>query len=469
MGDKIIINPMTRISGFLEIEVEVERNEIIDAKSSGMIFRGFEKMLKGRPPADAIYFTERICGICSTAHATASTLALENILDITPNNNDTMIRNFMHGCEFIQNHLRHFYQYTLPDYVYGPEIQPLYSANHHDYRLPNKLNIQLSEHYIESIENSRLAHEMLAILGGKAPHNHGIFIGGITVNIDQSKLIELKAILDKIKTFVENKTLIDVYIISEYYQDYYKMGIGYPNLMSYGVFDNFLNKDIFYLSSQVILNGRRQQLQTEKITENVERAWYESASVEHRPVDITMNVDTKKQDAYSWVKAPRYDGNPMEVGPLARMYLSGNYTRGISAMDRTIARVLELDKIINIMENLLELIMLQPAQQSRYELPNKAQGKGLIDTTRGSLGHWMAIENQGISNYEIISPSTWNLSPSDVNGLKGVAEKALIGTKIEDVKNPIEIGRIIRSFDPCLSCATHVYSDRYSPLEIRII
>ena len=118
----ITINPITRISGFLEIQIEIENNKVIDAKSSGMLFRGFEKMLKGRPPLDAIYFTERICGICSTAHSMASALALEDILKVVPNENDKMTRDFIHGCEFLQNHLRHFYQYTLPDFVHGPNI-----------------------------------------------------------------------------------------------------------------------------------------------------------------------------------------------------------------------------------------------------------------------------------------------------------------------------------------------------------
>lgn len=470
MGNKIIINPVTRISGFLEIEVEIERNQIIDAKSSGMLFRGFEKMLKGRQPLDAIYFTERICGICSTAHSLASTLALENILNIRPNENDKIIRDFMHGCEFIQNHLRHFYQYTLPDFVQVPEIQPLYPVTHLDYRLPDNLNKKLSEHYLESIKYSRLAHEMLAVLGGKAPHNHGIFVGGVTVNMDTHKFIKIKSILQSIKTFVITSTLPDAYVISEYYQDYYKNGTGYENFMSYGLFDTYSEKELFYIAPQAFICGQMQEeFKPEKITENIYRAWYHAKEVERCPIDPTIDENINKESAYSWVKAPRYEGYPMEVGPLARMWLSGNYNRGISTMDRTIARVLELRKIIDIMEGLLERVILKPAQQKRYEFPNEAQGKGLIDTTRGSLGHWVAINNQGIENYEIIAPTTWNTSPSDSNGFKGVVEKALIGTMIEDIKNPIEIGRIVRSFDPCISCATHVLSDRYSPLEIRII
>lgn len=469
MGNIITINPITRISGFLEIQVEVENNQIIDAKSSGMLFRGFEKMLKGRPPLDAIYFTERICGICSTAHSILSTLALENILNITITENDKMIRDFMHGCEYIQNHLRHFYQYTLPDFIKGPEIQPLYGGNHGDYRLPEKLNVELSKHYIESLEYSRLAHEMLAVLGGKAPHNHGIFVGGVTVNLDASKFIKIKSIVTSIREFLINKMIPDVYIIAEYYEDYFHNGEGYKNLMSYGVFDSYTEQNLFYVAPQVLINSEKQEFNADKITENIYRAWYEANEIEQRPFDITIDENVYKEEAYTWVKAPRYEGYPMEVGPLARMYLSGEYKMGISTMDRTIARVLEAKKVIEIMGGLLEKIELKPAQQDRYEFPQVARGKGLIDTTRGALGHWVSIDNQGIKNYGIITPTTWNLSPEDSRGVKGVIEKSLIGTLIQDIKNPVEIGRIVRSFDPCVSCATHVFGNGYSPIEIRVV
>lgn len=469
MGSKITINPITRISGFLEIQVEIERNKIIDAKSSGMLFRGFEKMLRGRPPLDATYFTERICGICSTAHSMASTLALEDILEIHPNENDKMIRDFMHGCEFLQNHLRHFYQYTLPDFVRGPKVKPLYIVTHDDYRLPRELNKKLAGHYLESFEYSRLAHEMLAVLGGKAPHNHGIFVGGVTVNLDAAKWIKIKSILAAIEEFVTSRMIPDVNLIAEYYPDYFNNGVGYKNLMSYGLFDSYGEKDLFYLAPQVVINGKWQGFNPEKITENIHRAWYEAWKEEQRPTEPTVEENVYKEEAYSWVKAPRYEGYPMEVGPLARMWLSGNYRRGISTMDRTIARVLEVKKIIGIMEGLVERVQLEPTGQGRYEFPTQARGRGLIDTTRGALGHWLATEKQEIRNYEIITPTAWNLSPEDSRGLKGVIEKALIGTTIADLKNPVEIGRIVRSFDPCVSCATHVLSDRYSPLQIRIV
>lgn len=114
MTKKVVINPVTRISGFMEIQVDIENNQVVDAKTEGLMFRGFEKMLIGRSPFDAVYFTQRICGICSTAHSMASTLALEDAFGVVPSEQGRYLRDIMHGCEFLQNHIRHFYQYTIP-------------------------------------------------------------------------------------------------------------------------------------------------------------------------------------------------------------------------------------------------------------------------------------------------------------------------------------------------------------------
>lgn len=469
MGKKIIINPVTRISGFLEIEVELSQHTIVDAKSSGMMFRGFEQMLKGRSPLDAIYFTQRICGICSTAHTMGSTLALEKALRVIPSDNDRMIRDFIHGCEFIQNHIRHFFQYTLPDYVQGPDIPPLFDETHMDYRLPKSLNQKLAGYYVQALEYGRLAHKILAVLGGKAPHNHGIFVGGVTVNIDASIWIEVRALLTKIKGFVNTVMLDTVYEIAKYYQDYFYNGIGYGNLLTYGCYDGFKENQITYVLPKLKINNRIESFDSNKITENIRYAWYQGLEETMKPrVEVTED-DRSKDGAYSWIKAPRYGGFSMESGPLARMWLSGSYREGISTMDRTIARVLETLKIISILEGFLERIELIPATQKAYDIPDFAEGSGFIDTTRGALAHWLTIENKAIAHYEIITPSSWNLSSKDSTGHLGVVEEALIGTEIMDIQHPVEIGRIVRSFDPCVSCATHVWGPNLVKKEIRII
>lgn len=466
---KIVIDPITRISGFLETKVEVYDNTITNAETSGLLFRGFEKMLKSRQPLDAVYFTERICGICSTAHAMASTMALEDILKVQVNLNDLYMRDLIHGFEFIQNHLRQFYNLTVPSYVKMPEVSPLYSNQYSDYRIPKSKNEIIENHSIESIKYSRLAHEGLAVLGGKAPHSHGIFVGGVTVNIDSYKLEKVKSIISQLKEFI-NIMLEDVETISKYYEDYFKMGETYNNFMSYGVFNHYVDPEISYVKAGVIIKGNKEKFDKNKITENILHSWYVSDKQNEVPSESTVDeIDLDKKEAYSFIKSPNYDGYSMEVGPLARLKLSGEYNGGSSCMDRNIARVLETKKIIGIMEQLAKRIKLFSSSQKIYDIPQEGFGAGLTDTTRGALGHWVKIENKLIKYYNIITPTVWNMSPKDGNGRLGVGEKALVGTKIKDIKEPVEVGRIMRSFDPCVSCATHLISDKYEPIDIKVI
>ncbi len=467
MSNKIVIDPLTRVSGYLRIEVVIENNKVVDAKSVGNMFRGFETILKGRSPLDAIYFTERICGICSTAHSYVAALALENALDIKVTNQGKMMRDFIHGCEFLQNHIRHFYLYVLPDYIKGPLFNPAHNANIKDYRIPLAIEKRMSEHYMGALKYSAAAHEMLAMLGGKAPHNHGIYLGGVTENMSAEKYTALKEKLTSIKDFIDNSMLEDVYILSEYYKDYFNKGISGKNFLSMGLFDDYLEKGLFYVKPSVMVNGTLGPFDPKNINESIELSWYKDEKGQ-------IVEDRQKEGAYSFVKAVRYNGESMEVGPLARMILSGDYKGGSSAMDRLVSRVLETKKIASIMEDLLERIKENYKDNkniifSTYNVPERALGVSFRDTTRGALTHKNYIEDKVVKDYDIITPSVWNMGPEVLGKGKGIVEKALIGTVIEDKESPIEIGRIVRSFDPCISCATHVYGSQIKDMEYNII
>lgn len=458
MTKRIVINPVTRISGFMEIDASIDNNIVVDAKTEGLLFRGFEKMLIGRNPFDAVYFTQRICGICSTAHSIASTLALENAMGIIPSEQGKMLRDILHGCEFLQNHIRHFYQYTIPDFVKMPEEFPLYDTDNRDFRIPKAKNDLIVKHYFDSLDISRSAHEMLAVLGGKAPHNHGIFIGGITTQATIDKILKIRSILNNIKKFIDSCMISDVYTIAQYYSEYYKIGRGHGNLLSFGCFNGYSKLQTLYVDPLVYTNGKVSAFDPSLISEDVDYAWYKDTGTNGNFLDTLPEENMGKTQAYSWVKAPRYNGLPYEVGPLARLWLKGEYRNGISTMDRTVARVLEAKKITEIMGILIGNLIPGVSVQEKYDIPESTSGAGLIDTTRGALGHWIRINNKVISFYQIITPTAWNLSTQTKDNIKGTGEQALIDTRIKEIENPVELGRIIRSFDPCISCATHVYS-----------
>lgn len=470
MSERIVVNPITRISGFMEIEAMVDNHKVVDAKVKGLMFRGFEMMLKGRQPLDAIYYTERICGICSTAHGLASTRALEQALGITANEQARYIRDFMHGCEFLQNHLRHFYQFTVPDYVSMPEkCCPIFEIPYNDLRIPKEKNDLIAQHYFDSLNVSREAHEMIAVLGGKAPHNHGIFVGGTTVQITADKTVQLKTILEDVARFIEDVMIPDVGVIAQYYPDYYRNGVGPRNFLSYGCFDNYPTLGTLYIDPMIETGGRARPLDPDRITEEIDFSWYTDQLDAYTPMKTVPMDDMNKQDAYSFVKSAKIDNLSFECGPLARQWMSGEYRHGVSTMDRTIARVYEAKKITEILKTLVDNMALNVPSQEQYEIPLSSAGSGLIDTTRGALGHWLKIDNQLISLYQVITPSVWNLSSHSNSGMPGTGEQALIGVEIQDEDNPVELARIIRSFDPCVSCATHVYYPDKAPKLITVV
>lgn len=261
----------------------------------------------------------------------------------------------------------------------------------------------------------------------------------------------------------------DAYTIAEYYKEYFETGRGYGNLLTYGCFNDYQKLGTLFVNPSVYSDGKTMKFDPAEITENIYSSWYVAHSDTYTPDQATAEPSMKKDGAYSWVKAPRYRGLPYEVGPLARMWLSGEYRNGISTMDRTLARVLEAKKITDVMFTLLTNLIPGVSVQQEYQVPKDAKGSGLIDTVRGALGHWIKIEDSAISLYQIITPSAWNLSTRSEDHLPGPGEKALIGTIINDSESPVEIGRTIRSFDPCISCATHVYADGNLTKTIQVV
>jgi len=453
---KIVIGPLTRANNSCWIEVAVENKKVVDAWCSGIFFRGFELILQGRDPRDASYLTQRICGICSSVHGTAASLALEDAVGVRPPHNGNLLRNLIMGADFLQNHIRHLFLFSLSDYVTSPEMSPFTPSYSTDKRLPKKTNDVMIQHIFESMEISRLAHELMTLLGGKAPFPHGVLAGGSTVPPSADIIMNFKSKLTKINQFIKSTMMPDVFTLAEAYPDYYEIGCRPPDMLEYGLFSCSEEDRERYFPGGAVIGGQLQKVDTSVIKEYLGKSWYSADAEPQHPSRGQTVPDREKEDAYSWSKAPRYNEMPLEGGPLARLWIRGDYRKGISTMDRIVARALEAEKIGVLMESWVDELEPDKSVFTSFEIPQEAEGSALIGAMRGPLGHWLRIKKGRISHYQIITPTAWNFSPRDDSGRKGPVEEALIGTPIANENQPIEIGRVIRAFDVCSSCSAHV-------------
>ena len=535
MAQRITIDPITRIEGHLRIEVEVEGGKVKNAWSSGQMFRGIEMILKGRDPRDAPLFTQRSCGVCTYTHYLSSVRAVENAVGVKIPPNARIIRNLLHGAQFQHDHIVHFYhlhaldwvdvvsalkadpaataklsdnvsnapwggvnyfkdvQQRLQTFVDSGQLGPFTNAywGHPAYVLPPEANLMAAAHYIEALRLQAKAARMHAIFGAKNPHLQSLVVGGVTSvkDLTPDRLAEFLSLVKETHSFVKNVYIPDLLAVASFYKDWGGIG-GCTNFLAWGDLPlGDKEPDSLFLPRGVIMRRNlagMKMAEQEKVTEHVARAWYEDGGPKHPYKGETKPLQENPQyrpggGKYSWLKAPRYDGEPCEVGPLARVLVA--YGAGkkevkplvdgtleklgvpvqalFSTLGRTAARGLETVAIGEAMEGwVMELVdNLKKGDSSTYtawEMPDTGMGLGLNDVARGALGHWIEIENKKIKNYQYVVPSTWNLGPRDEKGRLGPVEEALIGTPIADPKRPLEVLRTVHSFDPCIACGVHV-------------
>jgi hydrogenase large subunit len=246
--------------------------------------------------------------------------------------------------------------------------------------------------------------------------------------------------------------------VGRHYTDYYTIGRGRGHLLAYGVFDLNATGTSKLLQRGRVVNASTtvQSVDFNAITEQVTHSWYAQSTDNLKPSVGSTVPQYPKNGAYSWLKAPRYSGGAYEVGPLARMWVNGDYRRGVSTMDRHLARAHETLKVAYALQQWVDQIDPAGEVHQRYAIPSSASAFGATEAPRGALAHWVRIVSKKIANYQVVTPTCWNASPRDKTGARGPIEEALIGTPVLDITQPIEVLRVIHSFDPCLSCAVHV-------------
>lgn len=463
MTTTITIDPVTRIEGHLRIEATIDDvggvQQVVDARTSGTMFRGFEKILLGRDPLDAPHLTQRICGVCPVSHGMASSMNLENAFGAVPPTNGRVLRNLVLGSNFIQSHVLHFYHLAALDYIDTTGILDMAPWTPR-YVTPDMVGGATAQalvaHYVEALAVRRKAHQMGAIFGGRLPCASSFVPGGCTAQVNHQDIQVFLGLLNDIRAFIDNVYVPDVLAVAAAFPQYYGVGAGCGNLLAYGVFDLDAAGASKLLAPGRYTDGSAQAFNPLDITEYVAHSKYTPASGSLNPANGVTEPDVHKPDAYSWIKSPRYLDKVHEVGPLARMWVNGDYTNGISVLDRLAARALETKKIADAMIGWLNELVEGESAYTPYTKPEEASGFGLTEAPRGALGHWIDISNTQIARYQVVTPTSWNASPADDLGQAGPIERALIGTEVADMAQPIELLRIVHSFDPCLACSVHM-------------
>jgi len=384
---------------------------------------------------------------------------------------------------------------------------------HPAYKLPPEANLLGVAHYLEALDWQREFIKIHAMLGGKNPHLQTYLVGGMAIPVDPNsqiainaqRIVQMKQWAAMARDFVEQVYIPDLLAIASFYKDWAGIGGGLGNYLTYGDFPRKTidRPDDFWIPRGVVLNKNLgappAAMEQERIAEYVTHSWYTYAGGDEqgkhpwqgetsprytgpKPPYEFLDTDAK----YSWLKAPRYDDTPMEVGPLARMIVS--YAAGhpdvratvdgvlqklgvgpaalFSTLGRVAARGIEtllmtreLDRWIDeLAANMArgDLAIHSGERWRPQTWPKEAEGWGFMEAPRGALGHWVRIKNGKIENYQAVVPSTWNGSPRDARGQPGAYEASLIDTPVADPEQPLEILRTIHSFDPCLACAVHV-------------
>ncbi len=554
MTTRITVDPITRIEGHLRIDVEVnDEGKVSKAWSSGQMWRGIEKILLGRDPREAWFYTQRFCGVCTTVHAITSVRAVENALQLEVPVNAQLIRNIIQTAHAVHDHMVHFYHLSAVDWVdvtsalkadpvataklaeslsdwplNGPhemkavqerlktfvgsgQLGPFATGfwGHPEMKLPPEVNLLAVAHYLQALDVQILANKVVAILGGKTPHIQNVAVGGVSNSIGHDapsvlnieRLMLIKNFIDKLDHFVKSTYMVDVPAVGAFYLDWAGIGGGVTNYLTvpdcpqdpkgtkFDLPGGFIeNAD---LSTFKPITTSNDKYFREGVAESAKHSWYEGDKPLHPFEGETEPQYTDFQDEgqYSWVKAPTFYGKRAQVGPLADV-LNGvaaghaGYTKHLntvmdtlkavaqnpniplaavhSTIGRHAARAVRCGVMVDTLQDQWTKLVenIGSGDLETFNAPvfpkGEIRGVGFHQAPRGTLSHWVVIEDGKIKNYQAVVPSTWNAGPRDADDQPGPYEAALLDNPVADPENPLEVLRTVHSFDPCIACAIHM-------------
>jgi hydrogenase large subunit len=516
----LFVSPLGRVEGDLDVRVTIEDGVVTSAWTEAAMFRGFEIILKGKDPQAGLIVTPRICGICGGSHLYKACYALDTAWNTHVPPNATLIRNIAQACETLQSIPRYFYALFAIDLVnknyagspmYDEAVRRFAPYVGTAYQKGVVLSIKPIEVY--AIFGGQWPHSSFMVPGGvmSAPNLSDITRATAILNHWKDNWLEAEWLGCSVDRWLENKTWEDVlawvdenesqrnsdlgffirYAL-EIGLDKYGAGCGNfiapgtyldPNLYENPTVDG--RQDALIGRGGVYADGQYLPYDQMRVSEDVTHSFYNGSRPLHPWEGETSPIDPRsgrKAGKYSWAKSPRYDvpdlGRlPLEAGPLARrmaaaapdaaghqdsdpLFADIMAKLGPSVFVRQLARVHEGPKYFKWVMEWLSQIDLKGSFYTKPEELESGKGWGATEAARGALQDWIVIENGKIENYQVITPTAWNIGPRDSEGTLGPIEQALVGTPIMDMEDPVELGHVARSFDSCLVCTVHAYDGK---------
>ena len=553
-AQRVDFDPVTRVAGALSFQttVDVEGGRVLEASAVATLFRGYEVILEGRDPRDAIFVSSRACGVCGGVHATASALALEMAFGIQPPPMGIVVRNLLVATEYLYDRPTHLFTRVGPDFSEAavretnPELweralrTPAPGGATHGFALISDLMTAMTPFagklYTEALAMSRRAREAYVLLGGKYPHPQTITPGGVSATVGTQDLQLM--LLRVVEFFDYSQKVVAVWddVVDFFFEAdprFREVGQAPPNFIDLGQWDDPYAYDGRFETASAwgerrwstpgaIVDGRLRTTDIQRVNmgveEFVDHSFYEDWSgggsqsgndpagnplSNRHPANkqtIPQPGETHLAGKYSWSTAPRWDRQPMETGAYARLWMTaiadklphrgfteptGHSLRlaipqaqlpatvlewrvpehwGALERNRAQAYALAHSALVAYESLLLGLDLMRKGGPdagvfTHYKIPKDLRhGTGLWGGSRGYLSHHVTLEDQVIQRYQIVAPSTFTMSPRDAFGNSGPCEAAVVATPLLSTAHPercIDVLRTIRSFDPCMSCATH--------------
>ena len=487
MTRRILIGPFNRVEGDLEVQLDVDGGRVRSARVIAGLYRGFEQILQGREPFDALVFAPRICGICSISQSAAAAAALADAMGLRAPINGRLAMHCMQAAEIVADHLSHFYLFFMPDFARTAYSgRPWYAMAVARFRA---LEGSAARDFLPA--RAALLHTM-GLLAGKWPHSHAFQPGGTTRPVSATEARRLYRMLREFRGFLEQTVFGDALEAVAALSDggalmawaqgraadfarflaiaedlrLEELGRSHDRFLSFGAYESARGGAPLFPGG-LWESGAARPLDVGAIAEDVRHAWYAESAAPQPPARGAAVPLPDKPGAYTWCKAPRIGGAPAETGALARQLIAGHplardlvARAGGNVRSRVVARLIEVARVVPEMEAWVRGFVPDEPFCAFGDLPGDAEGVGLVEAARGSLGHWLGVRRGRIHNYQIVAPTTWNFSPIDEAGIPGPVERALVGTPIEEGDAgsdgvQVAVQHVVRSFDPCMVCTVH--------------